>query len=567
MIKSGQIRRQRQVLVVEDQALNRDILGMILGNDYDILYAENGLEALEIMQDHLNTLSIVLLDLMMPVMDGFEVLERVRADELMRRIPIIVLTAEKKAELKALQLGAADFIAKPYDAHEVILARVARIIELSEGRRLIRAAERDSLTGLYNPGFFFEYAEQICRYHPHWSMDAVVVNIERFHSVNDLNGRAFGDMILRTLGNAVREFLRGTEGIACRRDADRFDIYCLHCEDYHTVLQFFQQKLNELSNRVSVRLRMGVCPAFDGVSLVTLFDRAHTACNLIRGSYKTHLMIYNEDMYKRELYSQRLLNDLRQAVEERQFRVYYQPKYDIQSDPPRLNSAEALVRWVHPELGFISPGDFIPLFERNGLIHVVDNYVWSEAAGQIVSWREKFGMTVPLSVNVSRAEVFDPGLEKGLLKLIEDNGLSTKDFKLEITESAYTDDAEQLVAVIQTLREKGFEIEMDDFGSGYSSLNTISSLPIDVLKMDMKFIQNIEENNRDFRLVELILDIARYLKVPVVAEGAETEHQLALLRDAGCDYVQGYYFSRPLPAEEFENLICKEIEVKKERKV
>ena len=567
MIKSGQIRRQRQVLVVEDQALNRDILGMILKNDYDILYAENGLEALEIIQDHLNTLSIVLLDLMMPVMDGFEVLERVRADELMRRIPIIVLTAEKKAELKALQLGAADFIAKPYDAHEVILARVARIIELSEGRRLIRAAERDSLTGLYNPGFFFEYAEQICRYHPHWSMDAVVVDIERFHSVNDLNGRAFGDMILRTLGNAVREFLRGTEGIACRRDADRFDIYCLHCEDYHNVLQFFQQKLNELSNCVSVRLRMGVCPAFDGVSLITLFDRAHTACNLIRGSYKTHLMIYNEDMYKRELYSQRLLNDLRQAVEERQFRVYYQPKYDIQSDPPRLNSAEALVRWVHPELGFISPGDFIPLFERNGLIHVVDNYVWSEAAGQIVSWREKFGMTVPLSVNVSRAEVFDPGLEKGLLKLIEDNGLSTKDFKLEITESAYTDDAEQLVAVIQTLREKGFEIEMDDFGSGYSSLNTISSLPIDVLKMDMKFIQNIEENNRDFRLVELILDIARYLKVPVVAEGAETEHQLALLRDAGCDYVQGYYFSRPLPAEEFENLICKEIEVKKERKV
>ena len=567
MIKSGQIRRQRQVLVVEDQALNRDILGMILKNDYDILYAENGLEALEIMQDHLNTLSIVLLDLMMPVMDGFEVLERVRADELMRRIPIIVLTAEKKAELKALQLGAADFIAKPYDAHEVILARVARIIELSEGRRLIRAAERDSLTGLYNPGFFFEYAEQICRYHPHWSMDAVVVDIERFHSVNDLNGRAFGDMILRTLGNAVREILRGTEGIACRRDADRFDLYCLHCEDYHTVLQFFQQKLNELSNCVSVRLRMGVCPAFDGVSLITLFDRAHTACSLIRGSYKTHLMIYNEDMYKRELYSQRLLNDLRQAVEERQFRVYYQPKYDIQSDPPRLNSAEALVRWVHPELGFISPGDFIPLFERNGLIHVVDNYVWSEAAGQIVSWRKKFGMTVPLSVNVSRAEVFDPGLEKGLLKLIEDNGLSTKDFKLEITESAYTDDAEQLVAVIQTLREKGFEIEMDDFGSGYSSLNTISSLPIDVLKMDMKFIQNIEENNRDFRLVELILDIARYLKVPVVAEGAETEHQLALLRDAGCDYVQGYYFSRPLPAEEFENLICKEIEVKKERKV
>ena len=566
MIQSAQIKRRRQVLVVEDQELNRDILGMILEDDYDVLYAENGAEALDRIQANLSSLSIVLLDLMMPVMDGFEVLERVHADEAMRRIPIIVLTAEKDAELKALQLGAADFITKPYDMHEVILARVGRIIELSEGRQLIHAAERDPLTGLYNPGFFFEYAEQIQRYHPHWSMDAVVVNIERFHSVNDFNGRDFGDTVLRTLGNAIAEFLRGTEGIACRKDADRFHLYCLHCDDYHAVLQFFQQKVNELSHRVSIRLRMGVCPALEGVSHVTLFDRAHTACSLVRGSYKTHLMIYNEDMYKRELYSQRLLNDLRQAVEEHQFRVYYQPKYDIQCDPPRLNSAEALVRWIHPELGFISPGDFIPLFEKNGLIHVVDSYVWSEAAKQIAAWRDKFGMTVSVSVNVSRTEIFDPSLESGLLKLIADNGLSTKDFKLEVTESAYTDDADQLVNVIQRLRDKGFEIEMDDFGSGYSSLNTISSLPIDVLKMDMKFIQNIEENNRDFRLIELILDIAGYLKVPVVAEGVENEHQLNLLRDAGCDYVQGYYFSRPLPAADFEGLILKEIEAKKERK-
>jgi len=565
MIQSEQIKRRRQVLVVEDQELNRDILGMILEDDYDVLYAENGAEALDMIRANLETLSIVLLDLMMPVMDGFEVLERVRADEQMRRIPIIVLTAEKDAELRALQLGAADFITKPYDMHEVILARVGRIIELSEGRQLIRAAERDSLTGLYNWNFFFEYAEQIRRYHPHWNLDAIVIDIERFHSVNDFNGREFGDRILRALSDAIREFLRGTEGIACRKDADRFDIYCLHCEDYHAVLQFFQQKINEASSRVSVRLRMGVCPAFDGVSLVLLFDRAHTACSSVRGSYKTHLMIYNQDMYKRELYSQRLLNDLRQAVEERQFRVFYQPKYDIQCDPPRLNSAEALVRWIHPELGFISPGDFIPLFERNGLIHVVDGYVWAEAAKQIARWREKFGMTVPLSVNVSRTEVFDPDLEKNLLRLVEDNGLSAKDIKLEVTESAYTDDANQLVAVIQQLRDRGFEIEMDDFGSGYSSLNTISTLPIDVLKMDMKFIQNIEENNRDFRLIELILDIAKYLNVPVVAEGVETEHQLRLLRDAGCDFVQGYYFSRPLPAADFENLIQKEIEAKKER--
>lgn len=565
MIQSKKLQRRRQVLVVEDQELNRDILGMILEDDYDVLFAENGAIAMEMIQANVQTLSIVLLDLMMPVMDGFEVLRRVKEDEEMRRIPIIVLTAEKSAELQALQMGAADFITKPYDMHEVILARVVRIIELSEGRQLIRAAERDPLTNLYNRGFFLEYADQIHRYHPQWRMDAIVINIERFHSVNELNGRAFGNSVLRTLGSAIRDYLAGTDGIACRMEADQFCIYCLHCEDYHALLNYLQQALNDLSIRVTIRLRMGVCPGDNDGSPAVLFDRARTACNMVRGSYKTHLMVYDEAIRKKELSSQRLLNDLRRAVEEKQFVLFYQPKYDIQCHPPRLNSAEALVRWKHPELGMIPPGDFIPLFEQNGLIHVVDEYVWKTAAQQIAVWREKFGITLPLSVNLSRTEVFDPELEKTLLRLISGNALKTKDLKLEVTESAYMDDAEQLVNVIQRLRDHGFEIEMDDFGSGYSSLNTISSVPIDVLKMDMKFIQNVDEDTRSFRLIELILDIAGYLGVPVVAEGVETAHQMNLLKAAGCDFVQGYYFSRPLPAEEFEKLIIKEIEASKER--
>ena len=566
MIQSKKLQRRRQVLVVEDQELNRDILGMILEDDYDVLFAENGAIAMEMIQANVQTLSIVLLDLMMPVMDGFEVLRRVKEDEEMRRIPIIVLTTEKSAELQALQMGAADFITKPYDMHEVILARVARIIELSEGRQLIRAAERDPLTNLYNRGFFLEYAYQIRRYHPQWRMDAIVINIERFHSVNELNGRAFGNSVLRTLGSAIRDYLAGTDGIACRMEADQFCIYCLHCEDYHALLNYLQRTLNDLSIRVAIRLRMGVCPGDNDGSPAVLFDRARTACNMVRGSYKTHLMVYDEAIRRKELYSQRLLNDLRRAVEEKQFVVFYQPKYDIQCHPPRLNSAEALVRWKHPELGMIPPGDFIPLFEQNGLIHVVDEYVWETAAQQIAVWREKFGIMLPLSVNLSRTEVFDPELEKTLLRLISGNALKAKDLKLEVTESAYMDDAEQLVNVIQRLRDHGFEIEMDDFGSGYSSLNTISSLPIDVLKMDMKFIQNVDEDTRSFRLIELILDIAGYLGVPVVAEGVETAHQMNLLKAAGCDYVQGYYFSRPLPAEEFEKLIIKELEASKEKK-
>ena len=559
MIQSEKLQRRRLVLVVEDQEINQCVLGDILEEDgYEVLYADNGLEGMEAIQANLSSLSIILLDLMMPVMDGFEVLKRVRSDPEMRRIPIIVLTAEKSAELRALQMGAADFITKPFDMHEIILARVSRMIELSEGRQLIRATELDPLTQLYSRGFFYEYAEQIHRYHPQRQMDAVVLDIERFQSVNDFNGREFGDRALKLLGDGIQSFLKETEGIASRMEADQFYIYCQHRGDYHTLLSRFQNRMNAMCQRVNVRLRMGVCPWSEGASLRDLFDRAKTACTMVRGSYRSHLMIYDESIHRRELYYQRLLNDLRRAVEERQLAVFYQPKYDVQVEPPRLRSAEALIRWRHPELGMISPGDFIPLFERNGLIHVVDSYVWSETAAQIARWRDKLGYTLPVSVNLSRTDVFDPTLERNLMELIRNNGLTPNELKLEVTESAYTDDAEQLITVIEHLRQMGFQVEMDDFGSGYSSLNMLSSLPVDVLKMDMKFIQNIEANDKDFRLVELILDIAKYLNVPVVAEGVETLNQLELLRHAGCDLVQGYYFSRPLPPEEFEELIIKE---------
>ena len=562
MIISKQLKRPRLVLVVDDQEINRDVLGMILEDDYEVIYAEDGVEALEQIEKNLDHLSVVLLDLMMPKMDGFEVMERMHADEHMRGVPIIVLTAEKSAELRALQMGAADFITKPFDMHEVILARVGRIIELSEGRELISAAEHDRLTMLYSRNFFFEYANRIYQYHPEWHMDAIVMNIEQFHSVNALNGFEFGDNVLRLLGNEIRAFLGGTKGIASRIEADRFDIFCLHQDDYEAILDRFQQKVDSISKNASIRLRMGVKPWREGVEPIVLFDQARAACNMVRGDYTTHLMVYDEDMRMREMLNQRLLNDLRRAEDERQLRVYFQPKYDIRCDPPRLSSAEALIRWRHPDLGMISPGDFIPLFEGNGQISIVDNYVWAEAARQIAEWRQRFGVTVPVSVNISRVDVFDPELEHTLNGLIKKNGLDHKCLKLEITESAYTDNADQLISVISRLRDYGFEIEMDDFGSGYSSLNMLSTMPIDVLKMDMKFIRNIEHSEKDLRLVELVLDIARYLRVPVVAEGVETEKQMELLRELGCQLVQGYYFSRPLPPEDFEALIKKELEKK-----
>ena len=563
MIISKQLKKPQLVLIVDDQEINRDVLGMILEDYYEIIYASNGREALAMIEQYKDRLSIVLLDLIMPEMDGFEVIARVRGDEFLNSIPIIVLTAERNAELRALQMGALDFITKPFDMHEVILARVSRIIELSEGRQLISAAEHDQLTMLYSRNFFFEYANRIHHYHPDWHMDAVVLNIEQFHSVNALNGREFGDKVLRTIGDEVRAFLSETEGIASRIEADRFAVYCTPQADYEALLERFQAAVNALSRNASIRLRMGVNPWRGDVEPVLLFDRARAACNLVRGDFKTHLMIYDEEMQEREILNQRLLNDLRRAVEEKQLVVYYQPKYNVQCDPPRLSSAEALIRWNHPELGMISPASFIPLFESNGQIGVVDNYVWNEAARQIAEWQEKFGVTIPVSVNLSRVDVFDPQLEQRLVDLLKEHGLDYRSLKLEVTESAYTDNAGQMIELINHLRARGFEIEMDDFGSGYSSLNMLSCMPIDVLKMDMAFVRNIEHSEKDFRLVEVVLDIARYLKVPVVAEGVETQRQLDMLKDAGCELIQGYFFSRPLPPEAFERLIQAELETER----
>ena len=563
MIKSKQIERPKLVLVVDDQEINRDVLEAILADEYEIIQAENGQEAMELIREHADLLSIVLLELVMPVMDGFEVLQHIMEDETLRHIPVIVMTADKSAELKALQMGAADFITKPFDMSEVIIARVERIIELSEGRKLISAAEHDRLTLLYSRNFFFEYANRLFRYSPELHMDAIVMNIEQFHTINAVNGREFGDDVLRVIGNEVRAFLAETVGIASRFESDLFEIYCVQQPDYGAVLNRFQKKVDEIFPNVSIHVRMGVKPWQENVEPVVLFDGARAACNMVRGDYQKPLMIYDEEMHRREVLNQRLLSDLPAAVAERQLVVFYQPKYDIRCTPPRLSSAEALIRWRHPDLGMISPGDFVPLFEGNGLINVVDSYVWSEAASQIVTWQKKFGMRLPVSVNLSRADVFDPTLVSRLIRLIEDNGLSYSDLKLEVTESAYTDKANDLLRLVHTLRDLGFDIEMDDFGSGYSSLNMLSEMPIDVLKMDMRFVRNIETSETSFRLVKLIVDIAKYLKLNVVAEGVETEGQLKLLQDAGCDLVQGYYFSKPLPPEEFEALIKKEISIER----
>ncbi|MBQ7679689.1 MAG: EAL domain-containing protein [Butyrivibrio sp.] len=558
------IRRQklfhRTVLVVDDEAVNRQMLGAILGTAYEVLYAANGREALEQVRIQKDLISLILLDLLMPEMDGYQVLEELRADPILRRIPVIVLTADRSAEVKSLQLGAADFLSKPYDMPEVIQARVRHSIELSEDTRIIQATENDSLTGLYTREFFFEYAHKFDRFHQEKAIDAIVLNFNRFHMVNELHGREFGDRVLCAIADGIRGILEETDGVACRYDADTFFIYVSHRSDYDHLINSVLRRLGEVMNTPEMRIRMGVYQdVYRAARLEERFDRALQACNSIRNQFGFSYAIYDMNMHEREVYSARLMEDFPTALETAQFQVRYQPKFNIRGETPRLCSAEALISWQHPEYGRVRPDAFIPLFEENGLIRRLDHFVWRETARQLGEWKKQYGAVIPVSVNVSRVDIYDPDIVSFLLSLVEENHIETEDLLLEITESAYTDNSRQIVQVVSQLRDKGFKVEMDDFGSGYSSLNMLTTLPIDALKLDMAFIRDIARDNKEMRMVELVLEIAAFLEVPVIAEGVETKEQYELLHQAGCDIIQGYYFSRPIDAEEYARFIMKEM--------
>ena len=561
IVKKHRATFRRTVMVVDDEVVNRMLLGDILSSEYKVIYAENGRQALEQMQAHRQTLSLVLLDLLMPEMDGYAVLKKMHGDSLLSKIPVIVLTSEKSAEIESLQIGAADFLTKPYGLPELILARVRHSIRLAEAIKTIQVTETDSLTGLYTREFFFLYGHQLDRRQPDVEMDSIVLDFNRFHILNELYGAAFCDKVLCIIADSIMQITGESNGLACRYDADTFYVYVRHRDDYNTVLNRIKAALSTVLTAPEVRLRMGVShhtDSFDEATLEQRFDRALQACNALRNRHASSFAIYNMDMHKNELYAARLLEDFEKAIAQKQFKVCYQPKFNIKGGAPKLSSAEALIRWQHPELGFISPGLFVPLFEENGFVQRRDRYVWQEAACQMRRWKERYGVIVPVSVNVSRVDIFDPEMVDFVLGLVTENGIPPSDYLLEITESAYTDNSQQIVQVVNRLRAEGFRIEMDDFGSGYSSLNMLTSLPIDVLKLDMAFIRGIAAGNKELRMVELILEIADFLKVPVIAEGVETQEQYELLKAAGCDIIQGYYFSKPLFPDEFGLLIERE---------
>lgn len=548
---------RRHILIVDDEEINRLILGNIMGTRYRIAYAANGVEALKYVQEHYRNLSAVLLDLNMPEMDGRTLLKKMKADPLTSRIPVLVATGAKEEEVQCLQEGACDFFAKPYDMPEVIRARVANAIKMTENSQFIEVAERDALTGLYARDFFYRYCERLDLNIP-GEKDAVALDIDHFKLVNGLYGKEFGDKVLIKIAEILADMVRKNNGLVCRPNADTFLVYQTHQQDYDAFVTQLNEAVNVALDNAHVHLRVGIYECADQtIDVVTRFDRARIACDKAKDNYSHSYEMYDESSHRQQLESQKYISAMEEALKQHEFITYFQPKYDMTGDKPRLAGAEALVRWQSKaEGGMISPGKFIPLFEQNGLIYKLDLYIWEEVARQMKEWKQKYSIGFPISVNVSRVDLYSPNLLREIQGIIDRNGLTFRDIALEITESVCAADTETILSVVRNLRDQGFRIEMDDFGSGYSSLNMLSRMPINVLKMDMKFFQRHAGNDEIMdAMIRLIIDFAKVMKVPVIAEGVEDKEQADYLKAIGCDMIQGYYFGRPMPAADFEKLL------------
>ena len=548
----------RKILVVEDNALNRDMLCAILSERYEVLEAENGLRALEVLKLNAPSVALILLDIVMPVMDGYTFLEQMKRDWELSLIPVIVMTqsGSEEDEIAALSHGATDFLPKPYRP-QVILHRVASIIKLRETAAMVNQFQYDQLTGLYSKEFFYQKVRERLEEHPEREYSLICANVENFKLYNDTYGTAAGDRLLRQIAEAFLTQV-GSTGICGRYRADRF--FCLQertAEYHHRIAWGEDGRYSCITPERNTVMKWGIYEITDRtVPVERMCDRALLALDSIKGKYNQYYAVYDAKLREKLLWEQAITEAMESALEEGQFQVYLQPQYSLADN--RLSGAEALVRWVHPQWGMISPGMFIPLFEKSGFISRMDRYIWEQACRLLRDWQEKGYEPLPVSVNVSRGDIYQPQLADTLLNLTKTYGVSPAHLHLEITESAYTENLNQIITTVEQLRKLGFIIEMDDFGSGYSSLNMLSQIRLDVLKLDTKLTQNETAKPTDRSILSDIIAMAHRMSLRVIAEGVETWEQLERLRMIGCDCVQGYFFARPMPVAEFEALLKKQ---------
>ncbi len=552
----------KQILVIDSDAANRRLLIDTLSSAYELYIAETVTQALGILSaKNASRISAIILNISASESEGYAFLSALHGAPGLNDLPVLVLadSYDNAAETRGLELGAYDFVPMPFSP-AILLFRLKNTIERSEYAAFGKyryLAEYDAISGVYNRAKFYDITHRMLDSHPEFRYALARFDLDRFKAYNDLFGMAAGDKLLLEIGRHFRRYF-SPETTFGRLEADHF-VFCLPVEkfDPSRCLLDFIDHFTKFQPNFVLSPRIGVYLIDDPTLEVSLMcDRALMALRSVKDGSSQRIAYYNDSMRKLILEEQALIGDVNAALSSEQFEVYLQPQYNHRTR--ELVGAEALVRWNHPEKGMISPGSFIPILEKNGFISRLDYFVWERVCKLLANWHASSKPGVSISVNISRADIHMHDFCQKLISLTRKYGVNPHELRLEITETAYIENAEQLLLVIDKLRDEGFLIEMDDFGKGYSSLNTLKNVPVDVLKLDLGFLHESESSGgRGGIILNSVMHMAHWLNLAVVAEGVETLRQADYLATIGCDIVQGYLYARPLPISEFEALLSR----------
>lgn len=549
---------KRTILIVEDQQINRKLLKKILHTTYAIQEASNGREAIEILKARSKYISAILLDLVMPTMDGFELLKKLKQNSLYSEIPVIITTLadSNQNEIKALEMGARDFVAKPFNPL-VLKKRLANLIELYESNNSLYKLEHDQLTGLINQDMFIKKASQRLLNNKKVEHTVLILYIENLKIIKENYDIDYVNGLVKKLAIFLNKEAELLGGLSAKLYSKHFSLFIsriLTEEHIINIIKKSEEYLKKNGFNINIFLNIGVFTILDNkIEIEKALSRAIDAADTVKGQYKSVFAFYNEKMKEKALRDHIMINTANDALEQEQFLMYLQPKHSLENN--NIVGMEALARWAHPELGFISPNDFIQLFEKNGFITKLDLYILKQACKTLEILKTRNQKLVPISVNLSRRDIYHTDIIEKITDITSRYDTDHSLIHFEITESANTENQQHLIAFTSKLKSLGFVLEMDDFGKEYASLDMLVQLPIDVLKLDMKFVQLIDKQFKAENMLKYVKYLADSMEITVVAEGVETIEQINVLKKLKFNYVQGYYYSKPLSLEDTYNYI------------
>jgi diguanylate cyclase (GGDEF)-like protein len=596
------------ILVVDDVADNLKVLSSTLTQQgYQVRCAKNGLTALlgaSTIQPNL-----ILLDIKMPDLDGYEVCRKLKADERTRHIPVIFLSAldDVLDKVKAFEVGGVDYISKPFQVKEVLIRvknqialqsaqaeifqlnqelekRVQkRTLELKTANRqlkreiverqrvqqqLIHDALHDGLTGLPNRTLLMERIEftiQQAKLNADYMYALLFIDLDRFKIINDSLGHAVGDQLLIAVSNLLQQCLRDSD-IVARLGGDEFIILLDEIKDLHDATAIGDRILHKLRSPFDIEGQNIFTTASIGVvfgsssynNASDLLRDADIAMYRAKFKGKARYEIFDQTMYHETLKQIELENSLRLAIKRNEFVLHYQPIISLGNND--LVGFEALIRWQHPSRGFVSPVEFIPIAEETGLIVDIGEWLLKEACQQLQKWQKQFDFipqvaSLKMSINLASQQLQEPEFIHKLDQALEETGLDGSSLRLEITESVLIEPGGSVQNTLKQIRNRNIKLSIDDFGTGYSSLSYLRRFPIDNLKIDRSFIQQMNCDSENFEIVRVIITLAKTLGMDAISEGVETLQQLQQLRALGCEFGQGYLFAKPLSPSAVESVL------------